>query len=218
MEDPLKARLIGAVILVALAVLLVPELLSGRKSAAPGEVVAQGDGRGTRTYTIDLTGATPAQAVPDARPKPEEQAPPAAAVAEPQAVPEPGAGESAALAPAEGRSAQSEAAPPSVAPKPAEATPSPKAAPATAELPPAKASVKGGWSVQVGAFGSAATAGKLVAELKSAGYSAYIAPISKGGKTLHRVRVGPEAVRGDADRLAARLKGRKLPTTVVAND
>jgi hypothetical protein len=32
------------------------------------------------------------------------------------------------------------------------------------------------------------------------------------------VRVGPEAGRDDANRLAERLKGRGLPTAVVAND
>ncbi len=83
---------------------------------------------------------------------------------------------------------------------------------------PAAAAAKGGWSVQVGAFGSSATASKLVADLKGDGYKAYLSPISKGGKTLHRVRVGPEAARPDADRLAAKLKGRGLPATVVAND
>ena len=33
MDESLKARLIGAAVLVALAVLLIPELLSGRKAA-----------------------------------------------------------------------------------------------------------------------------------------------------------------------------------------
>ena len=57
MEDALKARLIGATVLVALAVLLIPELLSGRKPAEP--VAAQaGAGRGTRTFTIELDGAS----------------------------------------------------------------------------------------------------------------------------------------------------------------
>lgn len=72
--------------------------------------------------------------------------------------------------------------------------------------------------MQVGAFSSVATAGKLVADLESAGYPAYLAPISKGGKTLQRVRVGPVAARAEADRLAERLKARALPATVVAND
>jgi cell division septation protein DedD len=58
----------------------------------------------------------------------------------------------------------------------------------------------------------------MVADLKGQGFKAYVSPISKGGKALHRVRVGPEAARPDADKLAARLKGKGLPATVVAND
>ena len=72
--------------------------------------------------------------------------------------------------------------------------------------------------MQVGAFGSAATARKLVEDLGTAGFRAYESPVSRSGKTLHRVRVGPEPARADADRLAARLKARGLPATVVAND
>jgi hypothetical protein len=56
MDEQVKARLIGATVLVAIAVLLVPELLSGPKRDVSGP--AAGDGkRGTRTYTIDLGGA-----------------------------------------------------------------------------------------------------------------------------------------------------------------
>jgi DedD protein len=76
----------------------------------------------------------------------------------------------------------------------------------------------GRWAVQVGAFGSATSADKLIGDLKRAGFSAYEAPLSRSGKTLHRVRVGPEAERAEAERLAARLKDRGLPATVVAND
>ena len=60
MEESLKARLIGAAVLVALAVLLIPELLSGRKAVEP--VTEEGTGpRGTRTFTIEL-GQGPGQA------------------------------------------------------------------------------------------------------------------------------------------------------------
>jgi rare lipoprotein A len=72
--------------------------------------------------------------------------------------------------------------------------------------------------VQVGAFGSVAAAQRLVRDLEGAGYRAFISPVTRAGKTLHRVRVGPEAGRDDANRLAERLKGRGLPTAVVAND
>jgi DedD protein len=70
--------------------------------------------------------------------------------------------------------------------------------------------------VQVGAFGSADTARKLVSDLKKDGLPAYVAPLSRNGKTLHRVRVGPESTRADADKLAAKLKGRGLPASVVS--
>jgi DedD protein len=76
----------------------------------------------------------------------------------------------------------------------------------------------GGWVVQVGAFGSADAARRLVDELSAAGFEAHVAPVTRSGRTLHRVRVGPVAGRPAADQLAVRLKGRGLPAAVVAND
>ena len=61
MEDQLKARLIGASVLVLLAVLLIPELLSARKPAADAIGSAK-TSRGTRTYTINLGDAVSAGA------------------------------------------------------------------------------------------------------------------------------------------------------------
>jgi cell division septation protein DedD len=72
--------------------------------------------------------------------------------------------------------------------------------------------------VQVGAFGSPASADKLVRQLQEAGYQVFVSPVSRGGKTLHRVRVGPETERSEAESLVAGLKVRGLPATVVAND
>lgn len=226
MDEQLKARLIGAVILVAIAVLLIPELLSGRKAAAP-EAVAAGEGRGTRTYTIDLGSTLHAPGSADVKPAEATPPPP---LPTPEHRPQPAdAAEQAAAGTAAGESVRTQAALPQAVqaePEPMEAAPG--SVPATASrpspppAPPAPKSTapvaKGGWSVQVGAFGSAATANKLVADLRGAGYKAYLSPISRSGKTLHRVRVGPEAARPDADKLAARLKARNLPATVVAND
>jgi DedD protein len=93
----------------------------------------------------------------------------------------------------------------------------PEAKPAVIEpVVQAVAPAKGTFSVQVGAFGSEATARKLVADLEAAGMPAYIAPLSKSGKTLHRVRAGPVPDRAAADKLAARLKARGLPVSVVS--
>jgi DedD protein len=197
MEEQLKARLIGATVLVVIAVALVPELLSGRKQATP-QVAAEG-GRGTRTYTIDLgVGAEsprPAEPVPTPAQPVAQETPPTPTVA--------------------AEAAPSGDVPPEQADAAAEPVAAPIAtAPAAPEPTPA-APVQGRWSVQVGAFGSAEAARKLVSELKRDGFPAYISPLSRSGKTLHRVRVGPAPNQADADRLAARLKARGLPATVV---
>ncbi len=72
--------------------------------------------------------------------------------------------------------------------------------------------------MQVGAFGSADTADKLVAKLRSTGYKAYVSPISRSGKALYRVRVGPVPERTAAVSMVDGLKAKGLPATVVAND
>jgi cell division septation protein DedD len=58
----------------------------------------------------------------------------------------------------------------------------------------------------------------MVSKLQAEGYRAFVAPIQRGGKTLHRVRVGPEAEKAGAERLAGQLKAKGLPATVVQND
>jgi DedD protein len=213
MDESLKARLIGAAVLVALAVLLIPELLSGRKTAEP-QPADSAEARGTRTFTIELNGGT---AAGDLQPPPVVEAP--APAPSPVAVVEPPTVERPVAAAAESGPAP---APEPVAPRePATVASVPQAVPdmPPVETAPAPAAVtRGGWAVQVGAFGSATAAQRLVKDLQGAGFPAYVSPVTRSGKTLHRVRVGPEAGREDANRLAERLKGRGLPTAVVAND
>jgi len=211
MDEVLKARLIGAAVLVAIAVLLIPELLSGRKSVEP--VVEEAGPRGSRTFTIELGGGAgqsirPPTTVTTA-PEPLPSAPPPAATV---------------AAPVAGPATPVETTPPlaevAVAPVEREPASPPAAVSAVAKPtpPPASAPSRGGWAVQVGAFGSADTAAKLVRDLSGAGYRAFVSPVARGGKTLHRVRVGPEAEKVDAEQLAGRLKGRGLPATVVQNE
>jgi len=224
MEESLKARLIGAAVLVACAVLLIPELLSGRKAVEP--VAEEGAGnRGTRSFTIELGGA-PGQSVgsPTTSPQSSTGLPPAPApvadlpkaenepAATSAAQPEPmAAAERAPPAGAGAATAQPPTTAGSVESPPASAAPPPRPAPAAPAL-------GGAWAVQVGAFGSADTARKLVKDLTGAGYRAYVSPVVRGGKTLHRVRVGPEADKASAEQVAQRLKGRGLPATVVRNE
>ena len=205
MDDALKARLIGAAVLVALAVILIPELLSGRKPETSDAATAAA-ARGTRTVTIDLTGASPGAAPVVTQ----ATAPPLAAPAPQAASPQP---RPQAASPQPRPQADSSPAKPAdtAAPQPPPTT--------TAVVTPTPAiPARGGWAVQVGAFGATATADKLARELQSAGYKAYVSPVARSGKTLYRVRVGPEAERSRAEVLAVSLKGRGLPATVVAND
>ncbi|MFT4179670.1 MAG: SPOR domain-containing protein [Thermomonas sp.] len=85
--------------------------------------------------------------------------------------------------------------------KPAQAKPEPPAA------KPADTS-RTGFAVQVGAFASAAEAGKLRDKLRAAGFNAFTdtAPTDKG--TLTRVRVGPAMTRAEADALKAQVKAK----------
>jgi DedD protein len=216
MDESLKARLIGAVVLVLLAVLLIPELLSGRKAVEAPVGDATGP-RGTRTFTIELgSGRRPA----DVREAPAPAVIPAPAAAVETAPREP-AREEADAASSPAPAAQSSASAPApvredtTPPAPAAKSVEPPRPEATARPAVAAASA---WFVQVGAFGTAEAASRLVRDLKGDGYPALVVPVTRGGRTLHRVRVGPAPDKAGADQLALRLKARGLPAAVVQND
>jgi DedD protein len=208
MDDALKARLIGAAVLVALAVLLIPELLSGRKQESATAAPQVATARGTRTFTIELAGGSQGSTLTET---------PSTAPAAPLPVPQ---AAEAGPQPAPVTESQPERVAQAAEPEPSPpATPAAKTpVPEPVSAPPPAIPARGGWAVQVGAFGSAASATKLVNQLQEAGYKAYVSPVARGGKTLHRVRVGPEAERSEAESLVAGLKVRGLPATVVAND
>jgi DedD protein len=218
MDQQLKARLIGAAVLVAIAVIVIPELLSGRKAVEPSAL--EPAVRGKRTYTIDLGGGTPGGASsPTLVPEPA-----LATTSVPQPAQEPQPAEAVpAAAPSDESVADVESSSVEMPPPAREDVQSPPPAREEAQPPPppvqeAARSSGGGWAVQVGAFGSAGAAQKLVTQLAGQGYAAFVSPIERGGKTLHRVRVGPEPDRAATDRLAQQLKARGLPATVVSND
>lgn len=241
MDEKLKARLIGAAILVAVAVLLIPELLSGPKATQPAQTEGS-DGKRVFTIELDRKQASRADAPPPvAAEKPAMPQLPApevtrngpvtgqgGAVGKPAAVDQPiaqiapsdetvvalPASRPAKVTPAADTTAVSVAAPAeNAAPSVKTTTASDSAA--SAEPRRAAGSGSGAWSVQVGAFGTSAAAGKLVSKLRSDGFSAYVVPPSRGAKPLYRVRVGPEPTQAAAERLAGRLKSRGLPAAVV---
>lgn len=73
----------------------------------------------------------------------------------------------------------------------------------------------GAWAVQVGSFASQDNAERLSAELKERGYRSFVTRLSTNNTTLYRVRVGPEQERSRAEVLARRLKKDGQPADVV---
>jgi DedD protein len=195
METRVKERLIGALILVALIVLLVPELLSGPRQPGSGTQ----DAGAVRTYTIDL-GAPAKSAAPAPEAVPAESTPDAPS----------GTGTvSVELAPEAVDSGSAET-PTEPAPKSKAPTPSEKPAAATASD-----AADSAWAVQLGSFASDDNAERLVKELKGRGYKAFVSQTGSGSRARYRVRVGPEQDRARAENLAERLRHEGRSAVIV---
>ncbi|HUY83370.1 MAG TPA: SPOR domain-containing protein [Steroidobacteraceae bacterium] len=179
MEHRVKERLVGAVILVVIVVLVVPELLSGSLHRAPlggsGNAAASAASSPTgamHTVTVDLAGGPPA-------------APAASAAPVASAAPAPG--------------------PRAAIPSPAAAPP---AAPMHLAKPvsaPKSKSAPGRWTLQIGSFADRANALRLARKWKARGYAAYVSTEGVGPKAMHRVRLGAFATRADAAAFARKL-------------
>jgi len=222
MERKLKERLVGATVIVALGIIIIPWLLDG-PAQAPRPVETAIDlppvESPGRTYTIPLDpGAGPPVQIDSEvrrpngpgtgavqRPAPAESAPldlgageptPAAAAAEQPEQPPPRAAPQPAAASAGTGTAATEAEEPAaqVAPEPAPA--------ATAKPPPAADA----WSVQVGSFSQRDNAQGLQQRLTAAGFDAFVSRVVTDAGTLYRVRVGPVPDRAAADRLLVRVR------------
>jgi DedD protein len=195
MEVRVRERLIGALVLVAIVVLVVPAILKGR-----GPAPAEPSGQPTRRVEVPVVGHEPA---PDEQVLVPEPALPGAVVPAgdaPKPVPEPVARETDA-SPAPAKAA--ETAPKTSAPPPPTAEPpTPKS---TAAKPAPVPAVTTAWAVQLGAFSNRAKAEQLVAELQKRRYSAFVLEYRASGQVLYRVRVGPEQDRARAEEIAARL-------------
>lgn len=73
------------------------------------------------------------------------------------------------------------------------------------------------WVVQLGSFESKVNADKLNLNLRKSGFPAFVEPLTKKGKTSYRVRVGPEILRADADALLKKIKSKmKLDGIVLS--
>ena len=200
MDQRLKQRLTGAIVLVALAVIFVPIILEGpddewtpRSHSIPEK--PQMDYRASMGLELPEPETTPREesggVITEALGLPEDEAP---AVKPTPADTRP--------APAESTTAK----PVAVAPEPARVAPPP--APAPKPVKKTEAPIKG-WFVQVGSFGQAMTARGLRSRLNSAGYDTRLQKIEIGKGYAYRVLVGPATSRKAAEKLAASLKSRQ---------
>jgi DedD protein len=213
MDSRAKQRLTGAIILVALFVLLVPELLTGPRETHPP--ANDGSEAGLRQYTIDLDSQERGPAHSDAPDNSNVALPPVAApVNSAPRLAQPG--EAAAPEPASAPATNPMAPPPSTN-NMAAAPPAPAARPAGTTSPAAQTEAprpsasnqraeRGTFVVQLGSFGSRANADRLVRDMTAKGFAAFVAPITSNGRELFRVRVGPVHDRAAAETLAAELK------------
>jgi DedD protein len=192
METRIRERLVGAIALVAIVVILVPELLTGPRSSAPP---ATSDAAApVRSVTIDLTTGERGTI---ARPRPS-----AAPASEDAAVTH----EATAAAPPLASPLTAPPAAPS--PPPASAPSSLEGSPSAAAIPAAAANANAGpqgWVVQLGSFASRDNAERFASSLRSKGYAAFVAEFRGSGRVLFRVRVGPEQDRTRAEAIGARL-------------
>jgi DedD protein len=242
-ERHVKERLVGAAVLMAAAVILVPEMLSGPPEEKRVEAPRASGETPVKTYTIDLSKPSPQAAaddVPDTRAPPNEMPPPADAPSaapsdasdvasvneEAQADPESSRGETAEKAASNTPPEVKTPTPPAKeSAPPSKQTPSKVAAPPVAESPrapiassaSAPRSGSTGWAVQLGSFSSQATADRLSAEMRAQGYDSFVMPVKSNGSTLYRVRIGPMPSRELADETLRKVKGKVPGAAIVAH-
>jgi DedD protein len=211
MDRALKERVIGAVVLVVIAVLVVPVFLDGPATDAeigsepvtlPGQ---NGQSRKRQTIVLerDRDQPVPASARPSDIP---------VTATQPAAIGTAGTQPAQSTPVPEPRREPAETGPPAVAEtKPAtepEAAPLREEPSAAASAPPKAAdmeSATGMWAVQLGSFSNEANAERLAATLRDQGYAAFLSELHTGSGDLHRVRIGPQKDRDSAEAVAAKL-------------
>ncbi|HUF71338.1 MAG TPA: SPOR domain-containing protein [Gammaproteobacteria bacterium] len=226
MEPHVKERIVGAAILVALGVWIIPWVLDGpdeaieASEAVSDELLPASDDTGpVRSETVELDPAPPAPSsraarAPDAA-SAAELARDEASVAAAEIAGEDGSGTGDAAAPA-GAGTDDRVAAVVAADGDAQAQPDPAAAAPARSAAAVSATGRDGWAVQLGAFGDLANAHQLASRVSTYGYSAYVSEFRSGGETMHRVRVGGFDSENEADAAAGSLSAHGFPGRVIS--
>ncbi|WP_296184230.1 SPOR domain-containing protein [Pseudomonas sp. UBA1879] len=218
LDKAYKQRMVGALVLIAIAVIFLPMLFSRQDEARHVQVDAPAAPQAPAATPIKVEPVT----VPEQQPLPQEPVPSDEELAQP-AQPVNHQPPSMPIAPAPTKAApQAKVAPaakpavPAQAPAPAKSAPAPTPAapPALAQdtnrVDPNGLSIT--WAVQVASLSNRANADTLQKTLRTQGYNAYI----RTSDGVNRVFVGPLIERAEADRLRDQLdKQQKLKGIVV---
>ena len=189
--DP-KHRIIGAIILVALAVIFVPIILdrSGQpETTTVSNIPAPSDQTENKVVVVPVTPpVSTAGPVIGADPNPTADAPTEkpASTETPPATAKAGLEQPAPAPRTKAPSSVTSANATTVRTK--EPAVTAKAAPKPVSRP---ADVKNGWVVQVGTFANAANANRLQGQLQKLGHKVNVDRINRGGSNSLRLRVGP---------------------------
>lgn len=208
MDSALKQRLIGAAVLVALAVILLPMLLQGpAPDDGAADVPLQMPEAPDRDFeTRELPLAAPAPNAPEnGATGLDPDDPNRVATVDAGGTPAPRMDASADASPAPA----------------ADPTPPAAAETAPAQNEPIPAAQSGGrYVVNLGIYANRANASALVDSLKKAGLPAYAESATSNGKPAQRVRLGPFEQRSAAEsaRLRARDVRADVPASVAALD
>lgn len=210
MDPALKQRLLGAVVLIALAIIFVPMLFSGsgpkQDSATVDLEIPPPPSREfeTRVLPVDAVNR-------DSSPLPTQAAQPAEPVVtvDTKAPPRPDARPEDAM-PQGAAPAESPAQPAAAEAEPVQ--------PASAAQLDAGKGASGQYLVHLGVYSASKNAEDLVATLKKSGFPAFAESTDFKGKPAQRVRVGPFADRAEAEAARIRIKQVRgdVPGSVIA--
>jgi DedD protein len=223
MDQGLKERLVGAAVLVAIAVWLIPWVLDGPEDGAETQasslqLPSAEEPMPMRTQTLKL-GDAPEESA-SAQSAPAEVSSPSrdASAAAPEPARDAAASRATAAAEPQAETTLAAATGATERPPPATADTAPvkqEPAPAAAAKPEQSKAV-GDWTVQLGSFSDEANAKRLAQRAGTFGYKAEVSSVRNSGKTLYRVRVGPQATRAAADAAASALKAHGVDARVVS--
>ena len=206
MDPALKQRLLGAIVLIALAIIFVPMLFSG--SAPKTDSVTANleiPPVPTREFETRVLAVDGANGSAESMPSKPAQTPEPVATVDTRVPPRVEAIPDAAPQPA--KPAQQ------TAPAPAAESPTP----ATGAQIEAGKGAEGRYLVHLGVYTATGNAQDLVATLKKSGFAAFSESVDFKGKPALRVRVGPFGDRAEAEAARIRIKQVRsdVPSSVI---